>query len=313
MAEITNAGATGADHPRLHRDTPPAADEEPVPGTGRARRGRVDLSVIAAWEQLMAAGLAPANALERFRTDQLNSGTDTSTTTPNPAAGLARTALAGGGDRHGAMLSNATLARLACDAFWRRIIVDAQGVPLDVGRAARFATQAQRAALVVRDGGCVIPGCGMPVGWCDIHHHTPWEHDGPTDLDNLYPLCGRHHTEVHAGMWQIEWLDGLPWVRPPRSLYPRQPLLRNTTHTARAEAHRLGRQLSLELDNARTDWLTDLPVTRAPRARDPRARDDRDDDRPPDRSTGCTTGRRRGFVAAPRPTRAGRPTARQRR
>jgi hypothetical protein len=204
------------------------------------------VSVVATWEQLVAAGLAPA--IPGFAG-------------PAPAAGLARLTLAGGGDRHGSCLSPATLARLACDGIWRRVIVSSSGLPLDVGRGQRLATAAQRIALAVRDGGCIVPGCGMPISWCDIHHHQTWADGGATDLDNLYPLCSRHHTEVHAGVWTIEWIDALPWVRPPRSLHPTQPLLRNTTHDTRRAAHQFGQQLRLDIDAARTDWL--------PRATDP--------------------------------------------
>ena len=40
--------------------------------------------------------------------------------------------------------------------------------PLEVGRASRVVTAAQRAALVVRDGGCVFPGCDRPLAWCEV-------------------------------------------------------------------------------------------------------------------------------------------------
>ena len=39
--------------------------------------------------------------------------------------------------------------------------------PLEVGRATRVVSPAQRTALAVRDGGCRYPGCDRPVAWCD--------------------------------------------------------------------------------------------------------------------------------------------------
>ena len=39
--------------------------------------------------------------------------------------------------------------------------------PLEVGRATRVVSAAQRTALRVRDGGCVVPGCDRPPAWCD--------------------------------------------------------------------------------------------------------------------------------------------------
>jgi hypothetical protein len=71
--------------------------------------------------------------------------------------------------------------------------------PLEVGRATRVVSPAQRTALAVRDGGCVFPGCDRPPGWCEAHHLRHWLHGGPTDLDNLALLCWAHHRAVHEG------------------------------------------------------------------------------------------------------------------
>jgi hypothetical protein len=39
--------------------------------------------------------------------------------------------------------------------------------PLAVGRTSRVVSAAQRAALVVRDGGWVLAGCDRPPAWCE--------------------------------------------------------------------------------------------------------------------------------------------------
>jgi hypothetical protein len=52
--------------------------------------------------------------------------------------------------------------------------------PLDVGRTGRVIQPAQRNALVVRDGGCVFPGCDRPPSWCEGHHLVHWLDGGPT-------------------------------------------------------------------------------------------------------------------------------------
>ena len=37
-----------------------------------------------------------------------------------------------------------------------------------------------------------------------IHHVIAWiRQRGPTNLDNLLPLCARHHHDVHEGGWQL--------------------------------------------------------------------------------------------------------------
>jgi HNH endonuclease len=71
--------------------------------------------------------------------------------------------------------------------------------PLEVGRATRVVSPAQRTALAVRDGGCRYPGCDRPPAWCDAHHLRHWLHGGATDLANLVLLCRAHHRAVHEG------------------------------------------------------------------------------------------------------------------
>ncbi len=66
-----------------------------------------------------------------------------------------------------------------------------------------MATTAQRRALAVRDGGCILPGCDVPAAHCQIHHLKPWTEGGPTDLPNLVTLCWAHHRQVDLGRWDI--------------------------------------------------------------------------------------------------------------
>ena len=75
--------------------------------------------------------------------------------------------------------------------------------PLELGRSTRVVSPAQRAALVVRDRGCVVPGCDRPPAWCEGHHLVHWLDGGPTDLDNLALVCRAHHRAVHEGGWRL--------------------------------------------------------------------------------------------------------------
>jgi hypothetical protein len=75
--------------------------------------------------------------------------------------------------------------------------------PLAVGRTQRTATAAQRRALAVRDGGCVIPGCDVPAEACQTHHLVAWAEGGSTDLGNCVLLCWAHHRQVDLGLWTI--------------------------------------------------------------------------------------------------------------
>ncbi len=92
-----------------------------------------------------------------------------------------------------------TARRLACNASISRIITDGPSQVLDVGRRTRTISPALRRALVVRDAGCVHPGCDRPPSWCEGHHLRHWVDGGTTDLANLILLSRRHHRAQHEG------------------------------------------------------------------------------------------------------------------
>ena len=94
-------------------------------------------------------------------------------------------------------LSRATLDRIRCDCDITRVLMIGESEILDVGRAQRTVTAAQWKALVVRDQHCQHPRCNQPPTRCEAHHKRYWEHDGPTDLENLELLCWFHHREKH--------------------------------------------------------------------------------------------------------------------
>jgi hypothetical protein len=83
------------------------------------------------------------------------------------------------------------------------VLGGAPSQPLDVGRATRVIQPAQRAALIIRDRGCVFPGCDRPPPWCEAHHLVHWLEGGPTDLPNLALLCRAHHRAIHEGGWRL--------------------------------------------------------------------------------------------------------------
>lgn len=124
----------------------------------------------------------------------------------------------------GAVLGAPAVRRLSCDASLTRVVVAGESQPLDVGRRSRTVPAAIRAALVVRDAGCVFPGCDRPPPWTDAHHVVHWSDGGPTSLDNLALLCRTHHRTVHEGQWQLTRGPGGRWTaRPPLRSGPAAP------------------------------------------------------------------------------------------
>ncbi|WP_248840652.1 HNH endonuclease signature motif containing protein [Frankia sp. AgKG'84/4] len=128
----------------------------------------------------------------------------------------------------GLPLPRGVLNRLSCDAEVTRILLDPQGVPLDVGRTTRTIPPALRRALAVRDRGCVFPGCDRPPSWCEGHHVIHWPCGGVTALHNLVLLCGTHHRRVHHDGWDIVFDDHqLPQLIPPHRIDPHRRPRRN--------------------------------------------------------------------------------------
>ncbi len=97
-----------------------------------------------------------------------------------------------------------SIARLACDAVLQRVVLDPKGVPINVGRGYRTATDAQWHAVRSIYRSCAWHGCDRPLARCQLHHVREWERGGSTDLCNLIPLCLRHHHAVHEGGWAIK-------------------------------------------------------------------------------------------------------------
>lgn len=106
----------------------------------------------------------------------------------------------------GPSIAAETARRLACDSSVLRIVEDADGQPLDVGRKTRSIPPALRRALAARDRGCRFPGC-THTRFVDGHHIQHWADGGETRLSNLVTLCRFHHRRVHEGGMRIEVLD----------------------------------------------------------------------------------------------------------
>ncbi|MGI8869187.1 MAG: DUF222 domain-containing protein [Mycobacteriales bacterium] len=126
----------------------------------------------------------------------------------------------------GSQLPVETVRRLACESRVIPMVLAGTGQPLDLGRAIRTVSRAQRRAVTTRDRHCAFPHCDQLAPRCDVHHIVPWIDGGPTDLDNLALLCTWHHTVIHHTDWECRMIHGRPRFIPP-PWYPPGP----TTHS----------------------------------------------------------------------------------
>ena len=90
------------------------------------------------------------------------------------------------------------LAIAMCECDVTRVVIDADGMPMDLGRTERVFTGVHRRAVIARDRECAWPDCHAHARWCQIHHLKWWERDtGPTSVENGILLCNFHHHEAH--------------------------------------------------------------------------------------------------------------------
>jgi hypothetical protein len=121
-------------------------------------------------------------------------------------ADLIGAGLVPGDDLTGDRITAAQARRLACTAKILPAVLGGASLPVDLGRARRLFTPAQRKALLIRDRTCRAEGCDTPGTWCDAHHLDPWHTGGPTDLDNAILLCSHHHHRAHDTTYRTERL-----------------------------------------------------------------------------------------------------------
>nr|WP_191909861.1 HNH endonuclease signature motif containing protein [Microbispora cellulosiformans] len=95
----------------------------------------------------------------------------------------------------GQLLPASSVHRLARTSTLVRIVMDAAGQVLDMGRKVRLATPAQRRAVFARYATCWVDGCPLPATLCQIDHADDWCSGGLTNLKLLGPACQFHNRD----------------------------------------------------------------------------------------------------------------------
>ena len=64
-------------------------------------------------------------------------------------------------------------------------------------------------------------GCTTIVDDCKMHHIEFFRNGGKTSVDNLLPLCEKHHHLVHEGRWRLTMTSGrvATWRRPDGTIW----------------------------------------------------------------------------------------------
>jgi hypothetical protein len=118
-------------------------------------------------------------------------------------------------------ISIKTVTQMIDNGGFQPLFLGTTGTILGLGSKARCFTPLQRKAITARDGGCIIPGCTCPPQWTEVHHVIPWQHGGPTHVDNGVLLCWyHHHTITNSTGWKIRMTTGVPQVKAPHWIDP---------------------------------------------------------------------------------------------
>jgi hypothetical protein len=111
--------------------------------------------------------------------------------------------------------------RMCCDADIIPYVLGGHGEITDLGRSTRTANRAQRRRLRAMHKTCVGDGCNVSFEHCHIHHVIFWRFQGPTDVDNLVPVCSTHHHLAHEGGWTLSMTPDrtITWTRPDGTIH----------------------------------------------------------------------------------------------
>lgn len=96
------------------------------------------------------------------------------------------------------------VAAAQTDATWQVTVTGREGEVVWAGTTRRRPQAGLRRYLQASRPTCVFRGCRMPARQSDLDHNQAWSEGGPTNPDNLAPLCRRHHQTKHRAGWKLK-------------------------------------------------------------------------------------------------------------
>jgi len=120
----------------------------------------------------------------------------------------------------GTVLPYGDMLKVAANADWYLALFDgATGSAMNLFRARRTASMAQRLMLIARDGGCTKPGCTVPAYGTQVHHAArDWADDGQTNVDDMGLTCPPDNRLVGPNGWDTRMnnVHDVEWIPPPQ-------------------------------------------------------------------------------------------------
>lgn len=102
----------------------------------------------------------------------------------------------------GVQLHAHDVLRAALAGHVRRVVLDSDGVIIDMGRKARLFTGSARAAAKLLIRRCQRPGCELPSDFSEVDHNQEWSDHGETSQANANIMCGPDNRLKHRHKWR---------------------------------------------------------------------------------------------------------------
>ncbi|TFB55189.1 HNH endonuclease signature motif containing protein [Cryobacterium tagatosivorans] len=170
--------------------------------------------------------------VQRSSTTHTNTDSHSATDSHNSTEGHSSTEGHGAIEGHPDPIPLTDIDRHLCAGF--TAFAFDQGQVVDLGRENRLFSPAQKAALAVRDGGCLWPGCTKPPSWTEGHHINEWlAQNGLTNIADGVLLCKPDHLRLHNEGWKIKREGAATyWLIPPPGIDPDQTPIRLSSKSA---------------------------------------------------------------------------------
>ena len=99
-------------------------------------------------------------------------------------------------------------------ARWRFLLTSTDGSLIDTSPRTYTPRAALKHLTTLKFATCAFPHCQMPSDRCDIDHANSFARGGLTTIDNLAPLCRRHHNYKTHGEWKLHRYenDTIIWI-----------------------------------------------------------------------------------------------------
>lgn len=155
------------------------------------------------WARVLAeSGLAPATTLDGEPVDPFTGLRRPSAFLDDLVSSPERMARVRCETSNGVAVHPHDVLRAALAGHVRRVVVDTDGVVVDMGRRRRLFEGAAREAARLLLLRCEHPGCELPTDLCDVDHAHEWAEGGATDQVNSRVRCSSHNADKTRHRWR---------------------------------------------------------------------------------------------------------------